>query len=174
MSEHNNIEKEIEKIRSIIDQKLVEKFGNRFNELVNRALKSYETRTIDYELYTMNKDVLEKVLKSVKTLRNETSSEKIKQEYFENTGIFYVTIKKGKIIVMFTAIYGRVTSKYGKRGRRYVHMEAGHSSENIYLQSEALGLGTVSVGAFKDEKISKIIDCQDSEKPLYLMPIGKE
>lgn len=94
MPEYNNTEKEIKSISSIIDQKLVEKFGERFNDLVSRALKSYENKTIDYELYTMNKDVLEKVLNTAETLRNETSEEKIKQEYKKHQAKYlYDTIR---------------------------------------------------------------------------------
>ncbi len=75
--------------------------------------------------------------------------------------------------LVITAEYERTTQKYGELwGVRYVHMEAGHVAENVYLQVEALGLGTVAVGAFRDAKISQLLDLPSGYEPLYLMPIG--
>jgi len=57
-------------------------------------------------------------------------------------------------------------------GLKYVYLEAGHVGQNIYLQAESLGLGTVSVGAFDEEEIIKILNLPPTHKPLYVMPIG--
>ncbi len=72
-----------------------------------------------------------------------------------------------------TAVYERTTRKYGGRGQRYVHMEAGHAAQNIYLQAVPLGLGTVTVGTFSDGKVKQILDLPENEVPLYLMPVGR-
>jgi nitroreductase len=45
-------------------------------------------------------------------------------------------------------------------------------AQNVYLQAEALGLGTVTVGAFEDEKIAQALNLPSSYRPLYVMPIG--
>lgn len=82
-------------------------------------------------------------------------------------------IKDAPIILVICAIYERTTSKYGFRGERYVHMEAGHVGENIYLQAESLGLACTVVGAFLDEEVLRIIDVGEENEPLYLIPIGK-
>jgi SagB-type dehydrogenase family enzyme len=74
--------------------------------------------------------------------------------------------------LVITAEYERTTQKYGERGRRYVHMEAGHAAENVYLQAETLGLGTVTVGAFEDTRISQLLDLPSAYEPLYVMPIA--
>ncbi len=75
--------------------------------------------------------------------------------------------------IVFTAVYERTTQRYGDRGERYVHMEAGHASQNVYLQATALQLGTVTIGAFYDEQVQEILLLPDNEKPLYIMPVGK-
>jgi len=81
-------------------------------------------------------------------------------------------IAEAPLSLLITAEYERTTKKYGERGVRYVHMEAGHVGQNVYLQAEALGLGTVTVGAFQDEEISQALDLPSSYRPLYVMPIG--
>jgi SagB-type dehydrogenase family enzyme len=72
--------------------------------------------------------------------------------------------------IIITAVYARTTQKYEQRGIRYVHMEVGAAGENIYLQSESLGLGTVFIGAFEDEEVKKVLGIE--EEPLGIMPIG--
>jgi SagB-type dehydrogenase family enzyme len=73
--------------------------------------------------------------------------------------------------LVITAIYERTTKKYRERGNQYVHMEVGACAENVYLQCEALNLGTVFIGAFSDEEVQKVLDTK--EIPLAILPIGK-
>ncbi len=74
--------------------------------------------------------------------------------------------------IILTAIYKRTTYRYGHRGIRYVHMEAGHIGQNIYLQATALGIGTVAIGAFCDEEVENIISISNQEKVIYIFPLG--
>jgi SagB-type dehydrogenase family enzyme len=75
-------------------------------------------------------------------------------------------------VLVITAVYERTMKKYGKRGRRYVHMEVGHAAENVYLQAEARGLGTLIMGAFNDEQVQVVLDLPADHQPIGLMPIG--
>ncbi len=76
------------------------------------------------------------------------------------------------VSIVIAAEYLRTTVQYGERGIRYVHMEAGHVGENIYLQAVSLKLGTVVVGAFLDVDLQKVLDLPDKQVPLYVMPVG--
>jgi len=76
------------------------------------------------------------------------------------------------VVIVITAEYSRTIGKYGQRGIQYVHQETGHVGQNIYLQVESLGLGTVTVGAFDKRKISQILNLPESYIPMYVMPIG--
>ena len=83
-------------------------------------------------------------------------------------------VEEGVINIVLTAVYGRTTQKYGDRGIRYVHMEAGHAAQNLCLQAAALELGLVTVGAFHDDQVSEILGLTEDETPLYIIPVGRE
>jgi nitroreductase len=51
-------------------------------------------------------------------------------------------------------------------------MEAGHAGENLYLQAESLGLATVAVGAFRDDRVRDVVEAPESQRPLYVFPVG--
>lgn len=82
-------------------------------------------------------------------------------------------VKKAAMNFVITAVYERTSRKYGERAERYVHMEAGHAAQNVYLQAESIGLATVSIGAFYDSEVRKVISAPEDHNPLYIMPIGK-
>lgn len=82
-------------------------------------------------------------------------------------------ISQAPASLVITAVLERTTQKYGERGKRYVYMEAGHVAQNVYLQVESLGLGTVSIGAFDDQWVKQVLSLSDETQPLYIMPIGK-
>jgi len=75
-------------------------------------------------------------------------------------------------VLVITGVYERTRKKYGQRARRYVHMEVGHAVENVYLQAEARGLGTLVMGAFDDERVQAVLGLPDDHQPLGLMPVG--
>jgi len=83
-------------------------------------------------------------------------------------------VKEGTISIVIAAVYERTTGKYGERGVRYVHMEAGHTAQNIYLQATALDLGMVTVGAFHDDQVKDIVGLSGNESPLYVIPVGRK
>lgn len=96
-----------------------------------------------------------------------------KREALCRAALYQKQIKEGAIVIVFSAIYERTTAKYGERGIRYVHMEAGHAAQNVYLQAVSLNLHTVAVGAFHDKEVKKVLGLEEKEHPLYLLPVGK-
>lgn len=82
------------------------------------------------------------------------------------------SVKEASISIVVAAVYERTTGKYGERGVRYVHMEAGHVGQNLYLQATALGLGMVTAGAFDDDKVQEVLQLSEDQKPLYIIPVG--
>ncbi len=77
-------------------------------------------------------------------------------------------------VIAITAIYSRTKGRYGQRGKRYVEMESGGVSQNVHLMAEALGLGTVVIGAFQDGEIARVLSLDPGQSPLLLMPVGRK
>jgi SagB-type dehydrogenase family enzyme len=82
-------------------------------------------------------------------------------------------VREAPTVVVITAIYERTTGKYGQRGVQYVHMEVGAAAQNLYLQAQSLGLGTVFVGAFHDDQIAALLQLGEGQVPLALLPVGR-
>lgn len=76
-------------------------------------------------------------------------------------------------IVVIAAIFERTTARYGRRGERYVLIEAGLAGENLCLEAASLGLGCTVVGAFKDEDVKELIGANLPGQPLCLLPVGR-
>ena len=95
-------------------------------------------------------------------------------------------VRDAAINIVFTAVYERTTAKYKTpiyeertgasylRGIRYVHMEAGHAAQNVYLQAVSLNLGTFVIGAFIDDRVKEVVNAEEQEEPLYIMPVGRK
>ncbi|MCK5360547.1 MAG: SagB/ThcOx family dehydrogenase [Gammaproteobacteria bacterium] len=95
--------------------------------------------------------------------RKELSSAALKQHW----------MKHAAAQLVFTAVEKKTTRKYGQRGIRYIHIEVGHSAQNVFLQAQSLGLGAAVVGAFDGSRIEKILNLSAGEQVLYLMPVGR-
>ncbi len=97
-------------------------------------------------------------------VREQLSEAALKQEM----------IKTAPAVIFYSADFSLTTARYGDRGReRYVCMDLGHSAENIYLQAEALHLGTCAIGAFNDQAVRNVMQLPENEEPLYIMPVGQ-
>lgn len=118
---------------------------------------------IDEGIYRYNIDNHSLTLHYKEDVRLELAGAALGQEY----------ICQAPVDIVICALYERTTSGYGSRGERYVHMEVGHSGQNIYLQATALGLATVAIGAFHGEEVRQILRLDKQNKPLYIMPLGR-
>ena len=82
-------------------------------------------------------------------------------------------IAEAPAILVITGVYERTAHKYRNRAPRYVHIEAGHAAQNVYLQATALGLGTTIVGAFRDAELMRALGVEGEAKPLAVLPVGR-
>ncbi len=81
-------------------------------------------------------------------------------------------VEKAPACLVFAADLTKMAEKYGRRGELYVYYEVGHAGENVYLQVQSLGLGTVAVGAFDEAAVGNLLGLAQEERVLYLMPFG--
>jgi SagB-type dehydrogenase family enzyme len=83
-------------------------------------------------------------------------------------------VLQAPLVIVITAVFERTSVKYGaQRTPRYVYMEAGHAGQNVLLQTVALGLGAVPIGAFYDDEVKKALALPDDEQPLYIIAVGR-
>jgi SagB-type dehydrogenase family enzyme len=82
-------------------------------------------------------------------------------------------LARAPIAVVLAAVLGRTEAKYGERGYRYVLLDCGHISENLYLAATAMGLGACAVGAFEDERVNALLGLDgEQESALLVLPVG--
>jgi SagB-type dehydrogenase family enzyme len=83
-------------------------------------------------------------------------------------------VGKASAAIVFGVAFARSTGKYGRRGVRYGHMEAGIAAQNVSLQAVSLHLGTVVIGAFEDDDVRSVLSMPAMEDPMIIMPVGRK
>ena len=72
-------------------------------------------------------------------------------------------------------VFNRTMDKYGERGYRFILLDAGHMSQNLYLVSSHLNLGVVALGAGtnNDNTLDAVLGLVSSqENAFYGFAIG--
>ena len=95
-------------------------------------------------------------------IREELSGAALRQRYIEQAPLVFI----------FAAQVSRTAVRYGDRAERYVHIEVGCASENLMLEAAALGLGSVAIGAFHDNKVKKVLALPEDWEPYLIVPVG--
>ena len=68
----------------------------------------------------------------------------------------------------------RMTWRYGPRGYRYLHLDAGHACQNLYLAAQAVDCGACAIAAFDDDKVNGLLGIDGEEQfAIYLAAVGK-
>lgn len=84
-------------------------------------------------------------------------------------------IMHSAVTFIWVAVPYRMTWRYQERGYRYLHLDAGHVCQNLYLAAEAVGAGVCAVAAFDDDELNTLL-CLDPEEAfvIYLAAVGKK
>ena len=95
-------------------------------------------------------------------------------DVLKNPDIESVYVEKQRHILW---VFPGRTRKAFRVPSRHLSLSLGAACENLHLQAEALGLGTVMLGAFSDNDIKKIIGLKrdlNTIRPFCIMPVGKK
>lgn len=83
-------------------------------------------------------------------------------------------IEAAPVVFVFCADLDRSSARYGTRGSSlYAIQDTAAATQNVLLTATDLGLGTVWVGAFDEERAAKILKLPSNVRPLAIVPIGK-
>jgi len=68
----------------------------------------------------------------------------------------------------------RMYYRYGERGYRYLHLDAGHACQNLYLAAESVGCGACGIAAFNDDTLNAVLGLDGvKEFAVYACAVGK-
>jgi len=99
-------------------------------------------------------------------------SDKDLRSALSGAALWQEAIAQAAVDFVIACVYDKICWKYGERGMRYAHIEAGHIAQNIHLQAVCLGLGSVPIGAFSDTAVQKALYLPKDNIPLYIIPVG--
>ena len=86
-----------------------------------------------------------------------------------------VMISSSAVTFILAANIYRMSYRYVERGYRYIHLDAGHVVQNLYLTSEAINAGTCAIAAFNDDAVNEVLSLDGTnEFAVYLATIGKK
>ena len=82
-------------------------------------------------------------------------------------------IKKAGVIFVWTTIPYRGEWRYTDKSHKLILLDAGHICQNLYLASEAIGLGTCAIAAYHQKPIDKLVGVNGKDEfVIYLAPVG--
>ncbi len=110
---------------------------------------------------------------SVKPFSLQTIVDRDVSDVITEAALGQSMIKNADVVFIIVSTWERVTKKYGKRGRNYAFIEAGHIGQNLMLTAAALQMKSVPVGAFHEEVIAKVFGLDaEKETPIYIICAG--
>lgn len=82
-------------------------------------------------------------------------------------------VKDAAACFFWVADIERMSARYLERSARYLLLDAGHISQNLYLIATSQGYGTCAVGAFEDEELNEALGLDNTHQTvLYAAPYG--
>jgi len=84
-------------------------------------------------------------------------------------------VRNAAVTFLWIAVLERMTWRYGERGYRYLHLDAGHVCQNLYLSAEAVDCGVCAIGAFDEEQLNRLLRLDGEQLfAIYLASLGKK
>lgn len=78
------------------------------------------------------------------------------------------------VLFVWATIPYRAEWRYGPVSHKMIAIDAGHVCQNLYLACEAIGCGTVAVGAYDQQALDALLGVDGSEQfAVYAAPVGR-
>lgn len=83
-------------------------------------------------------------------------------------------INKSAVTFIWSADVYRMKWRYGERGYRYLHLDAGHVCQNLYLSAQTINSGVCAIAAFDDDVINSLLNLDgENQFVVYVATVGK-
>lgn len=100
---------------------------------------------------------------------SESINEEITKACFGQQQVF-----TSAVTFIWAAELARMYWRYGERGYRYLHLDAGHVCQNLYLAAEAVNSGVCAIAAYNDDELNQTIGLDgENQFVIYLGTVGK-
>jgi SagB-type dehydrogenase family enzyme len=84
-------------------------------------------------------------------------------------------VKASAVTFAWIAVTARMYWRYAERGYRYLHLDAGHVCQNLYLAAEAIACGVCAIAAFDDDQVNHLLGVDGvAQFAIYLATVGKK
>jgi SagB-type dehydrogenase family enzyme len=116
---------------------------------------------------------LYRYLASVHKLLRLPADETIADQIVE-ASLNQTQVSESAVTFIWVAVAERTTWRYSERGYRYMHLDAGHVCQNLYLSAWAIGCGVCAIAAFDDEKFNNVLALDGEDQfVIYVGTVGK-
>jgi SagB-type dehydrogenase family enzyme len=84
-------------------------------------------------------------------------------------------VSTSAVTFFWTAVPYRMKWRYQERSYRYLHLDAGHVCQNLYLAAESINCGVCAIAAYIDELVNPLLDVDgETEFCIYIATVGKK
>jgi len=148
-----------------------------FFEAVDKrqSIRAYQSRPID-------DDAIDRLLEAVRTAPTAGNLQAY-QVYLVRTpdkikaltkaSMNQECVAKAAAVLVFCTDAPRSIGKYGDRGRDlYCIQDTTIAATIAHLAATALGLGSVLVGAFKEDEVAAAVGAPPHHRPITMLPLG--
>ncbi len=82
-------------------------------------------------------------------------------------------VKNAAAVFIWAADSMRMAWRYSERAVRYIHLDAGHVCQNLYLVAQEIEAGVCAIAAYDDDYINELLDL-DGQKDfvVYMASVG--
>ncbi len=83
-------------------------------------------------------------------------------------------VRHSAVTFLWVAVAYRSIWRYGERAYRYMHLDAGHICQNLYLGVQAVNAGCCGIAAYHDDMINSICGLDGEDRfVIYAASVGK-